>query len=299
MRTLDALVAGAGPAGLAAALALRRRGFAVLVVEAGAHDRAHDHGLAADTLRPEGRRLLRTLGVADAALRCPRVEGHGIRAAWDTPGITEQTFFPQPHGPAWHVERPAFDRALATVAEDAGATIWRGAALRGFARGRDVWRATLDAGGSTRAVEARTLIDATGRAARIARRLGSARLTYDRLVALWATFKPARATGSMLLLEATAGGWWYSIPLPGGRLLAAYVTDGDLLPRGVAPGEAWTAALTPARHTAARLRAGRRADDFRPAIRQPASAASRKQPVRDGSQWAMPRQRSIRCRARG
>ena len=61
---------------------------------------------------------------------------------------------------------------------------------------------------------------------------------------------------SCTLVEACADGWWYSALLPGGRLMAVYMTDADLLRRQRGSWHAfWQARLQQTMHTQARLRA--------------------------------------------
>src|SRR5262249_57907906 len=76
------------------------------------------------------------------------------------------------------------------------------------------------------------LVDATGRAAWLARRQGARRVACDRLVGVVGVFPTAGALPDRrTLIEAGPDGWWYSALLPGQRLVAAYMTDADLLPR--------------------------------------------------------------------
>jgi flavin-dependent dehydrogenase len=57
-----------------------------------------------------------------------------------------------------------------------------------------------------------------------------------------------------LFLEAVPDGWWYSAPLPDGRMVAAYLTDHDLLPPGQPPEAVWAQRLRQSRLTGERLR---------------------------------------------
>ena len=83
---------------------------------------------------------------------------------------------------------------------------------------------------------ARFLVDATGRACALARICGVERVSIDRLVGATmflapradGTARPPDPCGSIALIEAMPDGWWYSAPLPGGRLVAAYMTDADI-----------------------------------------------------------------------
>ena len=92
------------------------------------------------------------------------------------------------------------------------------------------WARLADPPGTT--VRARAIVDATGRAARIARSQGARRRRLDRLVAAYwmlaARGEPDRDCTT--LVEAVAEGWWYTTPVPGARRVVAFLTDSDLLP---------------------------------------------------------------------
>ena len=98
------------------------------------------------------------------------------------------------------------------------------------------------------------LVDASGRAAAVAGRLGSRRVVEDRLTALVRWYHGAadsRPAGFEPLVEAIETGWWYAAPLPGDRLVAVFLTDRDLIAGG--DGKVWRGALEAALHTTRRL----------------------------------------------
>jgi len=122
----------------------------------------------------------------------------------------------------------------------------------GASAGSGPWRLHTSEG----PVDARFLVDATGRSAVVARRFGSV-LRGDGLVAAWALLDPeegdvARTPGG--LVESATEGWWYSAVLPDGRLSLVWFTDADLLPKGLSSDlEAWRALLATSVLTAARV----------------------------------------------
>jgi 2-polyprenyl-6-methoxyphenol hydroxylase-like FAD-dependent oxidoreductase len=59
---------------------------------------------------------------------------------------------------------------------------------------------------------------------------------------------------SFTLVEAVSSGWWYSSRLPGGKLIAVYLTDGDLLDRAALRVEGWVTLLQKTEYTAERVR---------------------------------------------
>jgi flavin-dependent dehydrogenase len=106
-------------------------------------------------------------------------------------------------------------------------------------------------------VQAAALVDATGRSASPARRLGSRRIVHDRLIGL-VGFYPDVVGGACrdrrTLVEAVACGWWYTALLPHGGHVAAFMSDADRLPAGwLARQTFWRQWLEQAPHTQARL----------------------------------------------
>ena len=247
-------VIGGGPAGAVTALALARLGVPVMLIERG------DGGgnPIGETLAPSATPLLHRLGLYDALLASGPQPSYANRSAWGGDGtLAEYDFLRSPYGPGWHLDRPAFNRALLAAAMEAGADSRRQTRFCRAERSPDGrWRLHLDAPSGSSRVEADLVVDATGRAAAFARHQGARRRSLDRLTAVVATVEPAGAAApdATTLVEATEEGWWYSAPLPSGRLVTAYFSDPDLLTRR-RPWQAdgWWTHLANSRHTQARV----------------------------------------------
>jgi flavin-dependent dehydrogenase len=223
--SFDVVVAGGGPAGSATAIDLSRRGFRVALIE----QSAYENFRVGETLPPEIRRLLTELGVWERFLASERVESHGILSAWETPIARHRDFLYNPYGCGWHIERAGFDAMLAGAAADTGAELIVSA--RVTALDKDLngqWLIEIAAGGKKQTVCGRLLVDATGRKASIARKLGCGVQAVDLLVGA-VTVLPRPGAEPWTLIEAAENGWWYSAPLPEDRIVFAYMTDSDLL----------------------------------------------------------------------
>jgi flavin-dependent dehydrogenase len=244
----DVVIAGAGPAGATAALCLARRGSSVVLV-----DPLLDVAVrVGETLPPMTRELLTRLGVWERFAGAGHRPAYAIRSAWGSAEPADQDYIFHPHGNGWHVDRRAFDRMLVQAAVDAGARLIRGTVGQASRKG-DGW--AIEAGGL--AVGARHVVDATGRAARVARRLGARRLALDRLIGIVARLPPERTTAAVegaTLVEAVPDGWWYSARTPDDRLLLAYMTDADLWVCSARRRDALAAKLERAPLTRARVR---------------------------------------------
>jgi flavin-dependent dehydrogenase len=174
------------------------------------------------------RHPLTTLGVWQQFLECGPLESYGIRSAWETPAPRHQDFIQNPYGCGWHVDRARFDAMLASAAAQAGAALFLPARVGSCSKRDDgAWTLEVAQEGLSSSLSGRVLVDATGRKAMLASRLGGKAEVADRLigaVSFWENSEVAQWT----LIEAVANGWWYSVPLPGSGMVFAYMTDSDL-----------------------------------------------------------------------
>ncbi|MGK5004076.1 tryptophan 7-halogenase [Janthinobacterium sp. LB2P70] len=220
----DVLIVGAGPAGATAALNLAGR-HRVLLVDRLAAPLAR----IGESLSPAAARLLQDMGLLDAFLRQDHAPYHGNRAWWNG-SWTEHHFLSDPDGHGWHLARGTFDLWLRDEARRRGAAVLASATVAGITPENGVWRVRLQTQHGPCDAAARIVIDATGRSARLARKVGARRQRGDRLVSVWqyGHDRTPSARG-FAHIEACEYGWWYSAPLPGQRRVLALHTDADLL----------------------------------------------------------------------
>lgn len=230
MSDVPVAIVGGGPAGAATALTLARRGVPCLVVEAAPAARRK----VGETIPPNAGPLLRALGI-DGGLAEPRhLACHGNRYLWGRENVEEKVFLLQPHGHGWHLDRSVFEQDLCRVARSRGVGWRSGCRLRSAERTAEGWRLTVQDGGRSRRISARLVADASGRASSLARALGVARVSYDRLLGLACVFRVGGGRVDRYThVEAAQDGWWYAALLPGDRLMVVFMTDADLLDRAM------------------------------------------------------------------
>lgn len=253
---MDVAVIGAGIAGCALAMSLLRLRSSLRIV-------VIDKSIPGDrrigeTLPPYTHRLLRQLELLEPFEALGPCKAHGTSAAWERPEIYHNAFLFAGQGHGWHVDRGAFDAWMCEMAVQRGTRITTNCHVRKISRTDRGWYLGTDAG----ELQARYLVDATGRAAAVSRRLGARRVVTDRLVAVYRYFRwpsvlpenlfsdgafgygvgpdartidgrilDSRTLDSRTLIEAMAHGWWYSTGSPGGDLVIALMTDNDLVHR--------------------------------------------------------------------
>ena len=189
-----------------------------------------------EALPPTARRLLTDMGLLDGFLAEGHTPCYGNRAVWgaETPMVTE--FINDPDGYGWHLDRGRFDSWLRFVAVARGAMLIAPARLSAIRSGDGRLHVQLATDRGRIDLSAAFAIDAGGRAAPLARRLGAERLATDRLVCGWVHGRASlvgRGVG-LTTVEAVAEGWWYTAPLPGERRVLAFLTDADLPPARIA-----------------------------------------------------------------
>ena len=223
-------IVGGGVAGCAAAIALARVGCPVVVFERTEYQQTR----IGETLPPRARVLLEELGVWEHFGRDGHSPASGSLAAWGSEELYENQFLFNPYGGGWHLDRPRFESRFAQRAEEAGARILRHVRVRSLrSLAERGWSVGVERAGKQESLECAVLLDASGRASFVGRRLGAERVDYDKLVGVYAFFRAATdLNDTRTMVEAAPDGWWYSAYLPNAALVVAFMSDADLLPRG-------------------------------------------------------------------
>jgi flavin-dependent dehydrogenase len=216
----DVAVVGGGPAGSTAAAFLARAGLDVICLERERFPRFH----VGESLLPASLPLFDRLGVREQIESAGFQRKNGAVFADETEhrGVTLNFR----RGPAWedhayNVPRADFDRILLDHATKEGAVVREGVEVRDVGLRDDGVRLTVEVGGgATEEVEAAFLVDASGRDALIASRLGR-RVPLPDLgkAALFAHYRGARRASGRLEGHLQAylfeHGWFWWIPFSG------------------------------------------------------------------------------------
>ena len=225
----DVAVVGGGPSGTATAIALAHAGARVVLLEQSDYNDVR-YG---EMLPPRARLPLCSLGVWEAFLAQGHAPSPATVSVWGTDAPYETHFICSPYGHGWHVDRRRLDEGLAVAAEEAGACLRRGARVVSCQPGGAAsWSVEFSGRRGGERLQADFVVDATGRRSTLARAQGIPRVRRDRLVGMVCAFSDSYCTTQpdrRTLVEAVANGWWYSARLPDARMVAAYMTDSDLL----------------------------------------------------------------------
>jgi flavin-dependent dehydrogenase len=145
---------------------------------------------------------------------------------------------------------------LLETAELAGIKVSRGVALTESAAGEDCWHLKLQHATQVMECDARFVIDASGRSARFSMRRGAKTICDDRLAGVFVLFEMGEeGIGLDTMIEAAEDGWWYSITVPGGIGVAAWMSDTDLIrEKNLKDLDRWSALLAQSPYTKRRMK---------------------------------------------
>jgi len=218
----DVLIAGAGPAGCAAAISLGD--FApklrVGLIDASAPDTAR----IGETVPPPIKSILDHLGLWQNFTADRHSASYRTLSAWGGPELLSNEFLFHTQQTGWRLDRARFDAMMLRGAAPRVAAHMAGKVAK-LSFAHDLWKVALDDGAIH---TARAVVDATGRAAVLARLQGRRPQRLDRLVSCFA-FCDSRGGAEELTIEAVRDGWWYTAALPGGRRVTAFMSDADIV----------------------------------------------------------------------
>ncbi len=218
---LDVVIGGAGPAGCAVALSLASVAPELRVGLVDTPSRRAN--VSSESAPPQVKPLLEHLGIWDAFVTSGQCPSYRTLVAWGRPRLGGNEFLAHTHQVGWRLDRAAFDRMMLDAAAARVETVVR-AKVFDVTRRDDGLSVRLSDGAE---LEARYLVDATGRAAALSRLFGLRPVGADRLVGV-SLRMPSRSDGTEgLITESFAEGWWYTLLRPGGDRFVVCMTDAD------------------------------------------------------------------------
>ena len=193
-RTHDIVILGGGLAGLTLALQLKQRlpELDVLVIERRSHPVPHAaHKVGESSVEIAAHYFGKVLGL-EAYLKEKQLKKFGFRFFFSegAPGLEDvtelgaSTFLPTP---SWQLDRGIFENDLGVLARERGIAFVDGATVREFTLGDGTapHRVDYQDAGGMHPVQARWLVDASGRAGLVKRRLGLAEPNDHDVNAVW------------------------------------------------------------------------------------------------------------------
>jgi len=221
-------VIGGGLAGMSTALAVKRYGIEVTLLEASGYDRC----CAGEHLVSQGINALASLGSPAAIWESNSVNCDEIQSAWGSGEFYTKDSILNPYGGGVLLTRPDFDAELSQYVRKSGIdlrTDSRGCYLK---RRLNQWLIKYKSKRGSKELIADFVVDATGRNTKFALSLGAIKLKYDNLIAITGFITPGEFKHEMpagtIKIEATSYGWCYSAILKDRTLVVSLMTDNNI-----------------------------------------------------------------------
>ena len=243
-------IIGGGPAGLSTAIGLKRLGFEVVILESGSYEktRTGEH-LAAEALHE-----FRKMGIPESILVNNSIPCTEVRSAWGQSELSANESIFNPFGSGYILSRPNFDEALFNYCLEIGIEAMKGVRVSKATRIGDHWELRLN----DTSIEVDFLIDASGRNSKFRLEKGVEKLVTDQLIGVTKHIVPnlnTKPKDSFVLVESTPKGWWYSVQLSSGAIMATFMTDAKTLSNSDLTKEMfWETQLELSHHTKIRLK---------------------------------------------
>ncbi|MDR4485333.1 MAG: NAD(P)/FAD-dependent oxidoreductase [Nitrospirales bacterium] len=229
----DVCILGGGPSGLSASLALVHRGARVTLIEKSDYTMPrwgeHIPASSISTLLEIG---FSPTEIFDSRLH---LKSSGIRSYWSA-SENKIDYFLHPYGFGLNLSRPEFDSSLARVANAKGVRIILNGQFITSSQDAEKWILKVKTGNGPITLEARYMIDATGRRAVFAKRMGGTIKRVDSQIAVNRRFEVSKKSRNLslneIVIESCEIGWWYLCPLSTGSFICTLFTDSDLFARG-------------------------------------------------------------------
>jgi flavin-dependent dehydrogenase len=226
---VDVLIVGGGLAGSAAALTLARHDVSVLILE-------REPGPVwkiGEGLLPEARPILQSLGIWQEFQAQRHLPSFGNRSVWGGPRLSETDSIFNPFGHGWYVDRVQFQRLLHEHVASVGAEIKYGVRVASSDTCKTGMVVRAKSNEQPLNISCRKVLDCSGRSAAVALSNGGRRYRVDYLTCVYTKVADISASGmnvsNFTLVESAPDGWWYTVRLPQGKRLIAYLSDGDLI----------------------------------------------------------------------
>ena len=224
----NALIAGDGPAGLAAAIILGQLGKTVTVVRRPMNEQ---HIRAGESLASSALLSLTELGLSAEFLAAGHEPCYGNSSCWGNDKLSYYDFIQSTLGNSWYIDRQKLHAMLYNKAIECRVSFITAGRTVSLEKDDDIWH--YHTGNGNEPIAARMIVDASGRNSWFSRRLGIERVTDDKQIAaitLLATEQPVRSHHS--IVEAVKDGWWYVAGTGNDKTVCIFFTDADLHKRG-------------------------------------------------------------------
>lgn len=221
----DVIIAGAGPAGLAAALTFSALGISYCLIDA---NKSVNYK-AGDALPPNSKPLLKQLGLLDLLQDEAHIPYYGNQSIWGSNQIHKEEFISNLHGHGYLIDRMKFENQLRSLIRKKQDSFFEGFKIKQIECDKNV-ALEVQSHSEKINITASYLIDATGRKASVFRQLGIQKKEFDQQMAISFWHQLKTPIPRQIWIEATKNGWWYLSPTSTSKVNCMFFTLKEIIP---------------------------------------------------------------------
>ncbi len=242
-------VIGGGPAGIAAALQLKKLNFKVLLFEASKHDQI----TIGEHLAAEAMHEFKKLGIPEHIVKNNSIPCTEVQSSWGHADLHHNESIFNPFGAGFILSRPDFDAKLLDHCSDVGIDTKLGSRISKITKTTTGW----DLYHNNTVIPVDFIIDASGRNSKFNFDSSITKEKENQLIGITKHVKTNSKTpikSSHLLVESTSNGWWYTVQIANGTVVSTFMTDAKVLKASnISSSDFWDLQLATSSHTKARL----------------------------------------------
>jgi flavin-dependent dehydrogenase len=218
----DVLILGTGPAGCAAAITFKNRGYSVAIIDSSKKLNFQ----AGENIQGGIKDLFFKLKFDESSLNNFHLPAYETVSLWDSqlPIFKDSLFNANGHG--WHLDKKKFNEQLLAKCLDVGVQLIHCSDLKIERQQLLGWEISCFVNSVPRILKSAFLIDCTGRNRVLLKKLAIPILKHDSLIAINAIYDVNLETPPMTsVIETAENGWWYSAALPGNKRVVTFFTN--------------------------------------------------------------------------
>ncbi len=225
-KKVQVVIAGAGPAGIAAALTLQARNITFVVVDAQPTG-THKPG---DCIPPNAFPLFTQLGLMTLLDHQAHTFYWGNKSCWGTNEVSEKLFLFNKYSKGLLLNRTVFEQQLRELLLKQEEQVLFGYAIKKVFTQEGATIISAQSKNKNITLTCDYVIDATGRKATISKKFKAKKDTLDQLAALDFYYPINKPIHTFVNTESFSQGWLYAAPASTGELSILLFSDLDLLP---------------------------------------------------------------------
>lgn len=228
----DVVIVGAGVAGCATALALKKANKSLRIAIIERNESVVHPFKIGETLPPQASKQFQNLNIWETFLACNFSSSYGTSSLWGSNELYTNEYIFSPYGYGWNLDRNQFDQFMLEQAKLQEVDFYFNTSCVSSKLDNSQWQLECQSTVNRIFLRANFVVDASGKKAAFSTLQNIKKIKTDKQVGIY-SFYDLKQDNEVkikegIVVETTENGWWYSATLPNHKLVLGFMTDADL-----------------------------------------------------------------------